>query len=354
MSQLQAVKGEFLRITAKHKLAVVTDEGDCWRHLRCREPWGSPWGWDIIITPGYLSITGGLGEYKFQYSGVGIIEYFRGEINPQHWLERCVSSNVPLPHLQEKPEDGSARPDESDRPEYSDHTLMALCAIQWTLEQYLAEQASRNGGQTKAAGNGEPPVLMEIPSPKGGNVSFDPATVDAVGAFENDAGLWEVGAHCHEGSLEDPGSYGQLPRHVFGPYEERSEAIETAERIVAAAKETGEWTSARVQVSDAVAGLLARIEPGLRATLKLADETDIGMAVLLQAASDKHGAIPEAGVHAGQDGPAIGTEFYSFDICPTHGVWRITDYFDGVAFAKTFDIAWGDRRRRVWVPGDNW
>jgi len=52
---------QFEKNTTEHELIVLQDEG-LYRHLRCMAPGTRIWSWDIVTWPGYLAITGDIGD----------------------------------------------------------------------------------------------------------------------------------------------------------------------------------------------------------------------------------------------------------------------------------------------------
>ena len=83
------VAADFKTHTTDHVLTVVRDDG-VYRHLRCRQPGTSMWGWDIITWPGYLTITGELDEWVFTRELDMLRDFFRGDVNP-YWLQKCTA-----------------------------------------------------------------------------------------------------------------------------------------------------------------------------------------------------------------------------------------------------------------------
>lgn len=93
---------QFFKDTATHTLTVLRDDGN-YRHLRCQKPGTWCYGFDIITWPGYLAISGDMGELMFARSA-DMIEFFRvGEehhiaggglyINASYWSEKCKASD---------------------------------------------------------------------------------------------------------------------------------------------------------------------------------------------------------------------------------------------------------------------
>lgn len=79
----------FERDTAEHQMTVRHDDG-LYRHLRCQRPGSWTYGFDIVTWPGYLAVTGDMGDFTFARTA-DMFEFFRvdgGRINPDYWSEK--------------------------------------------------------------------------------------------------------------------------------------------------------------------------------------------------------------------------------------------------------------------------
>jgi len=83
------VQARFEQETAGHQMTVLRDDG-LYRHLRFQAPGTYVYGFDLITWPGFLAITGDMGEQMF----TRIDDMFRffesraGGINPGYWGEK--------------------------------------------------------------------------------------------------------------------------------------------------------------------------------------------------------------------------------------------------------------------------
>lgn len=82
--------------TTEHKMTVLHDHG-VYRHVRFQEPGTGMYYFDLITTPGLLTITGDMGTYSFarihdMFNFFDITSY---GINPQYWGEKlqAISRN---------------------------------------------------------------------------------------------------------------------------------------------------------------------------------------------------------------------------------------------------------------------
>jgi hypothetical protein len=87
--------------TAEHQLEVLQNNG-LYRHLKFSRGGSSIYRFDIITWPGYLAITGDMGESVFTRLP-DMLEFFRTDqrkdeapetltINPGYWAEKCVAN----------------------------------------------------------------------------------------------------------------------------------------------------------------------------------------------------------------------------------------------------------------------
>lgn len=96
------VREQFNKNTADHKMEVVIDQG-LHRHLRFRKPGTGVYGFDIVTWPGYLAISGDMGEAMFTRLP-DMLKFFRETpdlhdnhgglyINSDYWAEKCVAND---------------------------------------------------------------------------------------------------------------------------------------------------------------------------------------------------------------------------------------------------------------------
>ncbi|KQO98291.1 hypothetical protein [Leifsonia sp. Leaf264] len=87
------VREAFLDDTKNHRLTIVRDDG-VYRHLYYGAP-GTGWGsFNVITTPGALTVYGDTGTYVFERLD-DMFEFFRGKrgINPHYWGEKMTASS---------------------------------------------------------------------------------------------------------------------------------------------------------------------------------------------------------------------------------------------------------------------
>lgn len=88
------VRERFEGDTRDHRMYVYRDDG-LYRHLRFRaRSWS--YGYDIVTWPGYLAITGDVGDYVFARVA-DMFDFFRsdnGRINPQYWAEKIPNRDA--------------------------------------------------------------------------------------------------------------------------------------------------------------------------------------------------------------------------------------------------------------------
>lgn len=89
----------FKEDTANHKMTILRDDG-LYRHLRFQRPGTWSYGFDIVTWPGFLAITGDMGDALFARMA-DMIEFFRADqrwqaehpgelyINQSYWAEKC-------------------------------------------------------------------------------------------------------------------------------------------------------------------------------------------------------------------------------------------------------------------------
>lgn len=88
----------FLTDTADHVMEIALDQG-LYRHLRFRKP-GTGFNWfEIITTPGQLTIHGDMGTYVFSRTEdmFTFFENSRGSINPHYWTQKAQAQDIHSP-----------------------------------------------------------------------------------------------------------------------------------------------------------------------------------------------------------------------------------------------------------------
>jgi len=94
MKSKYGIKEGFLNGVATHQMTVLRNDGT-YRHLRFRRPESYCMGFDVLTWPGYLAVTGDMGEYVFQRIE-DMFEFFRQpelRINEQYWAEKCQAAD---------------------------------------------------------------------------------------------------------------------------------------------------------------------------------------------------------------------------------------------------------------------
>lgn len=84
--------------TADHVMEVALDQG-LYRHLRFRKP-GTGFNWfELITTPGQLTIRGDMGTYVFARTEdmFTFFENSRGSINAHYWAEKVQAQDINSP-----------------------------------------------------------------------------------------------------------------------------------------------------------------------------------------------------------------------------------------------------------------
>lgn len=88
----------FLKDVATHEMTVLLDNGTH-RHIRFRRPGTTCMGFDLVTWPGYLAVSGDMGDFMFTRL-LDMFEFFRGadegplRINPQYWAEKCKAGTT--------------------------------------------------------------------------------------------------------------------------------------------------------------------------------------------------------------------------------------------------------------------
>jgi hypothetical protein len=84
------VNTKFLADVKDHEMTVVLNQG-VHRHLRFRAPKNSFYWFDILTSPGVLTINGDMGSFTFSRLN-DMFEFFHGpNINPQYWHEKLTN-----------------------------------------------------------------------------------------------------------------------------------------------------------------------------------------------------------------------------------------------------------------------
>lgn len=105
MRNRQDVLTSFSRDIAMHTMTVLHDHG-IYRHMRFRRQGTYCYGFDIVTWPGYLAISGDMGDSVFTRLE-DMLEFFRATteriadapggltINAGYWAEKCVANDGP-------------------------------------------------------------------------------------------------------------------------------------------------------------------------------------------------------------------------------------------------------------------
>lgn len=83
----------FQRDTEKHEMTILHDDG-VYRHVRFKEPGTGFYWFDLITSPGLLTIHGDMGTYVFSRI-TDMFDFFHDNgygINPQYWGEKLQAS----------------------------------------------------------------------------------------------------------------------------------------------------------------------------------------------------------------------------------------------------------------------
>ena len=82
----------FPRDVAGHVMAVLRDDG-LYRHLHFRNPRGGEYWFDLVTWPGYLAVTGDMGDYLFQRTD-DMFAFFAGSVgvNLDYWAQKVVGT----------------------------------------------------------------------------------------------------------------------------------------------------------------------------------------------------------------------------------------------------------------------
>ena len=95
------IKEIFERDTEEHTMEILMDDG-LYRHLKFSKGGSSVYRFDIHTWPGYLAVTGDMGEWMFSRVP-DMFEFFimderdfnhKHIINPGYWAEKCVAADT--------------------------------------------------------------------------------------------------------------------------------------------------------------------------------------------------------------------------------------------------------------------
>lgn len=106
-AQIATARERFEGEIAEHTLTVLRDDG-LYRHLRCRRPDTSVYGFDVLTWPGYLAIVGDTGHFVFSRVSdmFSFFESDAGRINPDYWSQKL---QAPRPDGAERYSEDAAR-----------------------------------------------------------------------------------------------------------------------------------------------------------------------------------------------------------------------------------------------------
>lgn len=91
---MSEVSETFKENTDTHTMKVRLDNG-IYRHLEFSKPGSNIYRFDLITYPGYLVVSGDMGEWVFSRLP-DMFEFFRspeGTINPVYWAEKCKAAD---------------------------------------------------------------------------------------------------------------------------------------------------------------------------------------------------------------------------------------------------------------------
>lgn len=116
----------FVQDTAEHKMTVLKDDG-LYRHLRFQKPGSWYFGFDLVTWPGFLAMTGDMGEFLFSRVP-DMIEFFSGRTgdpNFYYWTQKLLA---PRPeHVREF------------RPEKFRQAVLDILGDRWENDRKLRE-----------------------------------------------------------------------------------------------------------------------------------------------------------------------------------------------------------------------
>lgn len=86
-------KEQFLKDVSNHKMNILKDDG-LYRHINFEIPNNSNRSFSITTFPGYLVITGDMGDFVFSRIE-DMFEFFdTTDINPDYWAEKVVAEST--------------------------------------------------------------------------------------------------------------------------------------------------------------------------------------------------------------------------------------------------------------------
>ncbi len=105
LKEAEHIRAQFLKDTADHEMTILMDghtgggELDIYRHVKFARPGSSVYRYDLVTWPGYLAVSGDMGEFIFSRVP-DMFTFFRTprereiEINPGYWGEKCRAGEV--------------------------------------------------------------------------------------------------------------------------------------------------------------------------------------------------------------------------------------------------------------------
>jgi hypothetical protein len=97
MEQIVEPGARFAEDTANHQMTVLLDQG-VYRHLRFKAP-GTSFEWfEVLTSPGLLTINGDMGTFTFSRLE-DMFEFFKradGGINAHYWTQKCTAYSDPV------------------------------------------------------------------------------------------------------------------------------------------------------------------------------------------------------------------------------------------------------------------
>lgn len=87
------VRERFDQEAGAHRMRVFHDDG-VYRHLRFNRPGTWCYGYDLVTWPGFLTISGDVGDYTFSRVH-DMFSFFRGgRINPDYWAQKIPNRDA--------------------------------------------------------------------------------------------------------------------------------------------------------------------------------------------------------------------------------------------------------------------
>lgn len=120
MTNEAEVSERFVKDVENHTLRVLHDDG-LYRHLLCRSGESFMYWFEIITSPGQLTIRGDMGTYVFACLS-DMFEFFGSgsRINSQYWAEKVQASSGPLTHYSKQVAIHHVKESFKDQLEYRD------------------------------------------------------------------------------------------------------------------------------------------------------------------------------------------------------------------------------------------